>query len=199
MPNYSPLADQLAGLRAITRPTAHRGIPSNPIHTLILAILARLFARLEQIFLLWQAGNLPAPQATRHPQSPPSRQRPNTTRPHRRASARRDSAQRASAPHAAPQPTRTNPARNPHPHTPHPSPPIRPIPHPAATGPPHRPRTPTSGIAAARPFYYVFDIKVHLPEKPQKKGGTTMSRRPKLCAGPARSGGARGRSPEQCM
>ena len=40
---------------------------SNALHTWIEAIFAHIFGRLEQIFLLWQAGNLPTPPP-RHPQ-----------------------------------------------------------------------------------------------------------------------------------
>lgn len=59
------MADQLAGLRAITSADAPRRMLPNALHTLIMAILARLFARLEQVFLLWQAGQLPPPPASR--------------------------------------------------------------------------------------------------------------------------------------
>ena len=58
------LADQFAGLRASpTTPNADTRILSAALHTLIAAIFARIFARLEQFLLLWQAGNLPATPA----------------------------------------------------------------------------------------------------------------------------------------
>ena len=66
MTNRSPLADQFAGLRAIpTTPNAVSRILSTALHTLIAAIFARIFDRLEQILLLWQAGTLvPLPPAS---------------------------------------------------------------------------------------------------------------------------------------
>ena len=62
--------DRIASLRAAP-PGAGRRIASNALHTLITAILARLFARLEQILALWLAGNLPPPKPApkhRHPE-----------------------------------------------------------------------------------------------------------------------------------
>ena len=65
----SPLADQLAGLRAATTSNDDRGWLPASLHALIMAILARIFGRLEHILLLWQSGNLPAPlpRRTAHP------------------------------------------------------------------------------------------------------------------------------------
>ncbi len=58
----SPLADQLAGLRAATTANAERGWLPASLHALIMAIFARIFGRLEQLLLLWQSGTLPAAQ-----------------------------------------------------------------------------------------------------------------------------------------
>ena len=59
-----PLADQFAGLRASpTTPNADTRILSTALHALIAAIFARIFARLEQFLLLWQAGTLPVTPA----------------------------------------------------------------------------------------------------------------------------------------
>ena len=79
----SSLSDQFARLRDSARAGEEKcaRIPAS-IHALIMACLARIFARLEQFFLLWQSGQLPPPQAhaTQHPIS------------------RRDSARRSQAP-----------------------------------------------------------------------------------------------------
>ena len=62
--------DQLTGLRITAQalPENRAWIP-DAIHALIIAALARVFARLEKLFLLWQSGNLPVPAApqTRQP------------------------------------------------------------------------------------------------------------------------------------
>ncbi len=63
----SPLGDKIASLRAAPSGADGRML-SNALHTLIAAILARIFTRLEDIFLLWQAGTLPTPQP-RHPRN----------------------------------------------------------------------------------------------------------------------------------
>ena len=66
-----PLADQFASLRADFAASPHRGWLPSALHALILACLAHIFGRLDQIFLLLQAGALPI-QAIRHtsPQQP---------------------------------------------------------------------------------------------------------------------------------
>ena len=61
----APLSAQLAELRANAPSGAACGMLSNALHALIAAIFARIFSRLEQIVLLWQAGHLPAPPAPR--------------------------------------------------------------------------------------------------------------------------------------
>ena len=61
---HSPLADQFAGLRAATTSKDDRGWLPTALHTLIAAILARIFGRLEQLILLWQTDALPAPRTT---------------------------------------------------------------------------------------------------------------------------------------
>ena len=84
MKDHPPsLGDKFARLRDSARAGEEKcaRIPAS-IHALIMACLARIFARLEQLFLLWQSGQLPPPQAhaTQHPIS------------------RRDSARRSEAP-----------------------------------------------------------------------------------------------------
>ncbi len=87
------LSEQLAGLRITARaPLETCAWIPGPIHTLIIAALARIFARLEQLFALWQAGSLPAPaphqqrRAPHHPvESPRHRAQPS---PRRRAPSR---------------------------------------------------------------------------------------------------------------
>ena len=56
----SPLGYALASLREAPL-GAHRGMLPAAMHTLITAILTRIFAHLEQILVLFQAGQLPAP------------------------------------------------------------------------------------------------------------------------------------------
>ena len=56
----SPLAGQLAGLRAATTANAERGWLPASLHALIMAIFAHIFGRLEQLLLLWQSATLPA-------------------------------------------------------------------------------------------------------------------------------------------
>ena len=64
----SPLGAQLAGLRAAAGAQENRGWLPDALHALIMACLARLFGRLEQVFLLWQSGNLPLPASSQTPQ-----------------------------------------------------------------------------------------------------------------------------------
>lgn len=65
MDNRLPsLSEHLAGLRNTAQArqeTCARIL--DPIHALIIAALARIFARLEQLLALWQAGSLPVPPA----------------------------------------------------------------------------------------------------------------------------------------
>ena len=63
------LAGQFAALRATTATTPKGAWIPAPVHALIMACLARIFGRLEQLVLLWQAGNLPTP-ATRPTSTP---------------------------------------------------------------------------------------------------------------------------------
>ena len=67
----TPLGTQIASLRkAGAAPSgADRGRLSTALHTLIAAIFARIFDRLEQILLLWQAGQLPKPVVRQRPQA----------------------------------------------------------------------------------------------------------------------------------
>ena len=82
----SSLADQFGSLRAsVESDSAHGWLPA-ALHALIMACLARLFARLEQIVLLWQSGKLVVPPAV----SPsaaraPAHDRPRAARPAARA------------------------------------------------------------------------------------------------------------------
>ncbi|MCC6716821.1 MAG: hypothetical protein IT555_02965 [Acetobacteraceae bacterium] len=68
------LAADLARLRTATQADGARGI-----HALILAILARFLARLEQVFLLWQSGQLPPPPIRQSHHRQP-RETPNSPR-----------------------------------------------------------------------------------------------------------------------
>ena len=79
METHPSLADQFAGLRAISTPNADTTLLSAALCAMIAAIFARIFGRLEQFLLLWQSGTLPAPQpratvfraATARPPPPP--------------------------------------------------------------------------------------------------------------------------------
>ena len=60
------LGDKFAGLREIAQAgPENRAFFPAAIHALIMACFAGIFARLEQLLALWQAGNLPVP-ASRH-------------------------------------------------------------------------------------------------------------------------------------
>ena len=70
----SPPGDRIASLRAAPSGADGRMLPA-ALHSIIMTCLARIFARLEQIFLLWQAGTLPAPLARHaHTTQPASEQ-----------------------------------------------------------------------------------------------------------------------------
>ena len=61
----SPLADDLAHLRATAQAGSVRRGPRDAIAALLMACLARLFARLEDMLRLWQSGQLPPPPPPR--------------------------------------------------------------------------------------------------------------------------------------
>ncbi len=84
--------DLIASLRqAALAPREKCVFVPDAIHTLIAALFARIFGHLEQLFLLWRAGTLPAPTAAqprvRHPRAAQLRVRSTA----RRATARPDS------------------------------------------------------------------------------------------------------------
>ena len=65
--NPPSLADQAANLRtALLAEDAPFWLP-DALHALIMAALARIFARLEDMIRLWQSGALPPPPASRAP------------------------------------------------------------------------------------------------------------------------------------
>ena len=90
VPSPTP-SEQLKGLRITAwAPRENRAWIPDAIHALIMAALARLFTRLEQVFLLWQSGNLPLPASRDAPQgtSPrPSARRMSARRPRSRVRA----------------------------------------------------------------------------------------------------------------
>ena len=70
METHTPsLGDQIARLRGTAQAQEKCAWIPAAIHVLIIAALMRIFGRLEQIFLLWQSGDLPAPQI-RAPRAP---------------------------------------------------------------------------------------------------------------------------------
>jgi hypothetical protein len=77
-PHPSPLAETVTAMRAALLATpAHDWVPQ-AIHALILACLARILGRLEEMIRLWQAGLLP-PVAQR-PRTAPATSRPREAR-----------------------------------------------------------------------------------------------------------------------
>ena len=73
METHTPsLGDQIARLRGTAQAQEKCAWIPAAIHALIIAVLTRIFGRLEQIFHLWQSGDLPAPQI-RTPRAPHSR------------------------------------------------------------------------------------------------------------------------------
>ena len=66
METLSPsLADRLGSLRATAGAESACGWVPAALHALIMACLARIFGRLEQVILLWQSGELPLPSTGR--------------------------------------------------------------------------------------------------------------------------------------
>ena len=92
-----PLSAELAELRSATSRAAATGWVENYVIEIIMACLARLFARLEQLLQLWTAGTLPLPPVRvqsphlRQSAPPPATARPKTPRAcrHRPAAPRR--------------------------------------------------------------------------------------------------------------
>ncbi len=91
-PHPSPLSDQAAGLCSNAQaPREDRALLPAALHTLIAAVLARLFDRLEQLLQAWLAGTLAPPPArnnTPHTSNPTPRQRRPAIRAPRRAPSR---------------------------------------------------------------------------------------------------------------
>ena len=96
MENQTPsLGDALAGLRhTVQAPREKCVFLPAPIQAVIAAIFARIFGRLEQILLLWQAGQLPAPQP-REPREAAARPTPVARSGTRHSLARHPSARQA--------------------------------------------------------------------------------------------------------
>ncbi|MCC6719260.1 MAG: hypothetical protein IT555_15360 [Acetobacteraceae bacterium] len=99
-PQSSPLGDAIARLRGTAQAEESCAWSPYGIHALIMACLVRLFARLEQIFQLWESGNLPPPPI-RAPSFEPAMRatRPPVVRSsgHRRARHRRPASRRVTA------------------------------------------------------------------------------------------------------
>ena len=70
METHSPsLGERIASLRGTAQVLEPCAWVPDSVHALIMACLARIFGRLEQLFLFWQSGSLPATYLTlaRHP------------------------------------------------------------------------------------------------------------------------------------
>ncbi len=78
----SPLAEKAAELRRMALATPAPCWLPHAVHTLILSLLARIFARLEDMIALWAQGLLPPPPPAREP-------RAHVEHPRRTPSARR--------------------------------------------------------------------------------------------------------------
>jgi hypothetical protein len=97
------LADQVARVRASALGTPAPIFLPDLLHAAIMALLARILGRLEDMIRLWQAGLLPPPK----PRTP----RRQSPRPHARPRARRHSrARRTSRTRPAASPPRQRPA-----------------------------------------------------------------------------------------
>ena len=114
MENRAPsFGDQIARLHGTMQAQEKCAWIPTAIHTLIMAALARIFGRLEQLLHLWQSNTLPLPATTRPPQ--PARQpapRPTSVHSHPRA---RTASPRPESATPAPRRTPTKPAANPPP------------------------------------------------------------------------------------
>ena len=99
MPSYPPtLADRLSRRRSDAPARENRAWS---LDALIAAIFARIFARLEQLLLLWQSGDLPLPQPSRKPHRPSTGTRASEPRPPAAHAARRRSLRVAARARAA--------------------------------------------------------------------------------------------------
>lgn len=86
-PSQATLAERVGTLRAAAQADSAR---ATCLHALIMSCLARIFARLEQMLLLWQSGTLPLPHAPNHsPRRHTSHTRPNASRRTTRRRSRR--------------------------------------------------------------------------------------------------------------
>ena len=108
----TPLGAQIASLRkaGTAPPGADRRMLSKSLHALIAAIFARIFDRLEQILLLWQSGQLPAPPIRAPRAATLPRQHPAKPRRHRARQRIRTPLTKPQAPnrHRAPNPPATS-------------------------------------------------------------------------------------------
>ena len=106
------LADKLASLRSTAPAGAGRRMLPKSLDALIAAIFARIFARLEQIFLLWQSGTLPMPAPRERATHPQPKQFPQSHAARRTsASAWRLGGQSSHASAPSPSPCSTRGAR----------------------------------------------------------------------------------------
>jgi hypothetical protein len=102
-PPTSPLAEKAAALRdSVLATPAPRWLP-DAAYALILALLARIFARLEDMIALWAQGIL-APPPAREPRAPVAR--PRRTPARARRTPRRSSPRPRPAPELRPRPLR---------------------------------------------------------------------------------------------
>ncbi len=156
METHAPsLGDKIAHLRRTAQAQEKCAWIPSAIHALIMAALARIFGRLENIFQLWQAGTLPAPPVRRS--VAPARTgtaRPISRRPISRRSASR-ACRRAPAIHSC----STLPAAL-HPDPAIPIPATRPGNKRRRSRPPRPPPTKTGFGSRAQPRLICYDIKI---------------------------------------
>ena len=156
----APLSDQLSSLRTtLTAAAAPRWMPDR-VHALIIACLARIFARLEPVLTLWQAGQL-APLPTRPASTAPRSQSPRAPGPRQTTSHRaKPSISAATQPSPAHQRRPRNPARSF----------VRAIPPPGIAFAIGGRAVPRRHLARAPPYR-----RPHQPGTPPKRGGEAMS------------------------
>ena len=141
-----PLATRFASLHTNIAACPNRGWLPRSLHALILAALARIFGRLEQLLLLWQAGTLPTPQSrhserSEEPTLPSAPGQPKATGTTRRARTRHNAARAPIAAQAIPAP---NPSASSAPQSAV-KPALRPRPTHADRCPRHRQNAPSRG------------------------------------------------------
>ena len=148
------LGTQIAGLRSAVQAQERCAWIPSAVHDLIMAIVARIFGRLEHLIGLWQSGQLPAPPVRRPPAARPrqafSRQKSARRSSQRRTRSTAAAAQNPPRPRQPSRPARIHPLVMAPPRPPHRG---------ARARPPVARKNPSRDTAFPRHFYSVFVIK----------------------------------------